>query len=323
MNVPYRLEDLGDRRVLTVDGREYPTTYSARLVQMLVERKGAARAPHYFTYKESRGRRFLDPLFAYLSRQGARDLRVLEVGCSFGHLTEYLAEQPLVRDIATFDTDPAFAAMVRVKVEELGLDRVRHVHLLSNEETQHLPYPDAAFDLVLVVGVVEHLPVRGRRQIVEEYYRVLAPGGYIAILDTPNRLFPLETHSVGLPLIQWLPGPAAFAYAKVGRPGRMRGVSFAEFVADGVGWRNASLRECLPGTGAAGLEDLTEEAGFGWRFFRDTARSRIRRRLLPAFGLACGALRRLGLSPSLALPYLNLLLRKRHAATLADGAARS
>src|SRR5262249_18913644 len=134
MNVQYRLEDLGDRRVLTVDGREYPTTYSARLVQMLVERKGAARVPPHLPYQACGGRRFLDPLVASLSRPGARDLRVLEVGCSFGHLTEYLAEQPLVRDIATFDTDPAFAAMVRVKVEELGLDRVRHVHLLSNEE---------------------------------------------------------------------------------------------------------------------------------------------------------------------------------------------
>ena len=319
----YRLEDLGDRRVLTVAGREYPTTYSARVVQMLVERKGAARAPQYFTYKEERGRRFLDPLFAYLRRSGARDLRVLEVGCSFGHITEYLAEEPLVREIATFDTDPAFAAMVRVKVEELGLHRVQDVRLLSNEETQHLPYPDASFDLVLVLGVVEHLPVRGRRQIVDEYYRVLAPGGCIAILDTPNRLFPLETHSVGLPLIQWLPPRAAFAYAKLGRPGRMRGVSYAEFVADGAGWRNASLRECLPSTGTAGLDDVTEEAGFGWTFFHDTARSSIRRRLLPVFNLACGGLRRLGLSPSLALPYLNLLLRKRRAGALAGDSARA
>ncbi|HTY80368.1 MAG TPA: class I SAM-dependent methyltransferase [Candidatus Bathyarchaeia archaeon] len=307
----YRLEDLGDRRVLTVGGQDYPTTYSARVVRMLVERKGAARAPQYFTYRETRGRRFMDPLFAYLRRRGARDLRVLEVGCSFGHITECLADEPLVREIATFDTDPAFAAMVRVKVEELGLHRVRQVDLLSNEETQRLPYPDRAFDLVLVLGVVEHLPVRGRRRIVDEYYRVLAPGGHIAILDTPNRLFPLETHSVGLPLIQWLPPRAAFAYAKLGRPGRMRGVSYAEFTADGVGWRNASLRECLPSTGTAALEDVTEEAGFGWRFFQDTARSRVRRRLLPVFGLACGGLRRLGLSPSLALPYLNLLLRKR------------
>jgi SAM-dependent methyltransferase len=308
---PYRLEDLGDRRVLTVGGRKYATAYSARVVRMLVERKGPVRAPQYFSFRETRGRLFLDPLFAYLRRRGAHELSVLEVGCSFGHITEYLAEQPLVRDISTFDTDAAFAAMVQVKIEELHLDRVKEVRLFSNEETRQLPYPDSKFDLVLVLGVVEHLPVRGRRQIVDEYYRVLAPGGHIAILDTPNRFFPLETHSVGLPLIQWLPAPLAFAYAKLGRPRRFRGVDYAEFVADGTGWRNASLAECLPSSGLGGLDDVTEEVGYGWRFFRDTARSRSRRSLLPGFSLVCGGLRRLGLSPSLALPYLNLVLRKR------------
>jgi SAM-dependent methyltransferase len=309
----YRLEDLGDRRVLTVGGRDYSTTYSARLVRMLVERKGAVRAPQYFAYKETRGQHFLDPLFTYLRGRGARDLSVLEVGCSFGHITEYLAERPEVREITTFDTDPAFADMVRVKVEEMGLSRVREVQLFSNEETRRLPYPDGRFDVVLVLGIVEHLPVRGRREIVDEYYRVLAPGGHIAILDTPNRLFPLETHSIGLPLVQWLPAPLAFAYAKLARPGRLRGVDYAGFIMDGAGWRNATLGECLPSWGWRGLEDVTEEAGFGWTFFRDSARSRTRRSLLPAFRVVCGGLRRLGLSPSLALPYLNLLLRKRQA----------
>ena len=307
----YRLEDLGDRRVLTVGGREYSTAYSARVVRMLVERKGPARAPQYFSFKETRGRLFLDPLFAYLRGRGARDLCVLEVGCSFGHITEYLAAHPDVRDITTFDTDPAFAAIVRLKVEEMRLSRVREVRLFSNEETRQLPYADRTFDLVLVLGVVEHLPVSGRRQIVDEYYRVLAPGGHIAILDTSNRFFLFETHSVGLPLIQWLPAPLAFAYAKLGRPGRLRGVDYAGFVMDGTGWRNASLGECLPSSGMQGLEDVTEEAGFGWRFFRDTARSRTRRALLPAFGLVCAGLRRIGRPPSLALPYLNVLLRKR------------
>jgi SAM-dependent methyltransferase len=306
----FELDDLGDRRVLTVDGRRHETRYSARVVRLLIERKGARRAPLYFPFKEERARLFLDPLFRYLRGRGARGLAVLEVGSSFGHMTEYLAEQPEVVEIHCFDTDPAFVEIVRAKVEEQGLGAVKEVLLLGNDETRRLPWPDARFDLVLVVGVVEHLPARNRRAQVDEYYRLLAPGGHIAILDTPNRLFPLETHSIGLPLVQWLPPRLAHAYARLARPRKFGRVPFEAFVADGTGWRNATLAECLPSRGPAGLEDVTEAAGYGWRFFRDTARSRARRALLPVFAAATGALRAAGRSPSLCLPYLNLLLRK-------------
>src|SRR5438128_4017342 len=99
----YRLVDAGEYRVLVVDGREYRTTYSARVVRMLVERKGPERARLYFPFKESRGRQFLEPLFRYLRGRGARALRVLEIGCSFGHMTEYLADQPEVAHVHAFD----------------------------------------------------------------------------------------------------------------------------------------------------------------------------------------------------------------------------
>lgn len=36
-----------------------------------------------------------------------------------------------------------------------------------------------AFDLVLVISVVEHLPARNRRAHVDEHYGVLAPGGIL------------------------------------------------------------------------------------------------------------------------------------------------
>ena len=307
---PYTLTDLSDRRVLVVGGREYVTRYSARVIRMLIERKGVARTPPYLTYRETRGPHFLGPLVRRLRARGASGLRALEVGCSFGHMTEYLAEQPEVGSIVAFDTDPAFVAMTRAKVAELPLPRVREVLCLGNDATRRLPWADGAFDLVLAVGVVEHLPVRNRRAQVDEYYRVLAPGGHIAVLDTPNRWFPLESHSVGLPLVQWLPPRLAWRYARAGRPDRYRHVTFEDFVADGTGWRNATLADCLPASGWRGLRDVTEEAGYGWRFFRDTARSRTRRSLLPLFALACGALAAAGLPPSLALPYLNLLVQK-------------
>jgi SAM-dependent methyltransferase len=304
----YAIRDLGAERVVEVAGAEYRTYYSERIVRMLIERKGALRTPLYFTFKESRGRHFLERLLRHLDRRGPARLSVLEVGCSFGHITEYLDEQPSVAEVRTFDVDAPFVEITRTKVAELGLGKVRQVLHLTDEATTRLPFATGVFDLVLAIGVVEHLPFPGRHRYVDEYYRVLAPGGHIAILDTPNRAFPLETHSVGLPAIQWMPARWAYRYARLCRPDRLRGTPFPAF--DTGAWRNASWAECLPSAGMGGLTDVTEEVGYGWRFFRDTARSRTRRAALPAFAAATALLRLAGRSPSLALPYFNLVFRK-------------
>jgi SAM-dependent methyltransferase len=167
-------------------------------------------------------------------------------------MTEYLDEQPAVAEVHTLDVDGPFVEITRTKVAELRLRKVHQVLQLSDEETTRLPAASGTLDLVLAIGVTEHLPFRG---YVDEHYRVLAPGGHIAILDTPNRTLPLEPRSV------WLPG-------------------------------------------------VQLEAGYSWHFFRDAARSRTRRGLLPAFATGTATLRLAGGSPSLALPYFNLIFRK-------------
>src|SRR2546425_6158932 len=152
----YRLVDLGGQPVLAVSGREYPTRYSERVLRLLIERKGIRRTPPYLTRKETRGPRYLGPLFAYLGARGVRGLRVLEVGCSFGHLTEYLAEQPEVTELRTFDTDRTFVEIVRAKVDELRLRAVREVPLFNQRR-----------DAPAAVGRrgVRSRPRRRRRQI--------------------------------------------------------------------------------------------------------------------------------------------------------------
>ncbi len=310
-DLQYRIDDLGDRRVLTMEGRTYvPTRYSKRVIEMLIARKGS-RAPLYFPFKEQRAPLYLDPLFRWLRARGARDLAVLEVGCSFGHMTEYVAEQPEVATITTFDVDRHFVEIVRTKVEEMNLDKVREVALLSNDSARRLPWRDGAFDLVLAVGIVEHLP-RDRRALVDEYYRVLAPGGHIAILDTPNRWFPMETHSVRLLGVQWLSPRWAYRYARLF--GKMRTVDYEDFVADGTGWRNATLAECLPSSGWKDIEDVTEAAGYGSRFFPKVAGRKMIRLGPILAGLVRGS-RIARVTPSRCLPYFNLLFRKHPAPT--------
>jgi 2-polyprenyl-3-methyl-5-hydroxy-6-metoxy-1,4-benzoquinol methylase len=312
MTEAFRIEDRGDSRVLWVGDRpSIPTHYSERVIRMLIERKGADRAPLYFRFKADRAPHFLGPLFRYLRGRNAKRLRVLEVGCAFGHMTEYLAEQPEIAAISTFDPDEAFVEIARTKAKELGLTVVNEILHLDQAATRTLPWADETFDLVLAVGVVEHLPERHRRAQVDEYWRVLAPAGHIAFLDTPNRYFPWENHSIGLPFVQWLPSRLAYSYARRWSPRTAyRTISYETFTADGTGWRNATRAECLPSSGLAGVEDVTEEAGYGLRFFRDTVRSRSGRALLPVLSAAAAVLASVGGSPSYALPYLNLLFRR-------------
>jgi Methyltransferase domain len=68
-----------------------------------------------------------------------------------------------------------------------------------------LPFEDDAFDVAFSNAVVEHVGGREQqRRFVAELCRV-APRVF---LSTPNRWFPVETHTL-LPVLHWLPRPAA------------------------------------------------------------------------------------------------------------------
>ncbi len=80
---------------------------------------------------------------------------------------------------------------------------------------ERLPFPDGAFDGVLLNETLEH--VDDEHATLLEAFRVLKPGGYVAVMS-PNRGFPFEGHGAVFgrfsvpyptPLLPWL--PARFA----------------------------------------------------------------------------------------------------------------
>jgi hypothetical protein len=95
-----------------------------------------------------------------------------------------------------------------------------------------------------------------------EYYRVLRKGGVVGFWDTPNRYYPFESHSVGLPLISLLPPQIAYAYARLFKHSKMKDVNFPLFVRAGTGWRNSSYYELLPKSLMIDVADVSEEFGY-------------------------------------------------------------
>ena len=304
----YTIEEKGNARVLNVEGKSYQTIYSAKVIELLISRKGLNRTLDYLRHKEKRSY-FLTPIFSYLKAQGKVNLKVLEAGCSAGQLTELLDEQDFISEICCFDVDKALIEVSNLKAKELRLNKVKNIDCLTTAQTESLPYEDNYFELILVVGVVEHLPFEARYRYVDEYYRKLKIGGLICFLNTPNRKYFFDWHTTGLPFINWLSPQNAFIYAKLF--GKLKRVSFPEFVRPGTGWRGATYYECLPQSRTIVIDDISESAGYGYSFFRKCRHSlKFRIFIKPFFKIIYLFSRLLNFPVSFFLPELNVVFKK-------------
>lgn len=102
-------------------------------------------------------------LDANLSR---RDGDVLDIGCGAGNMIHHLSRYGRVQGIE-IDSRPVAMAQARGYDVRLG------------DATRAIPFPDASFDLVTALDVIEH--VDDDRAILREAYRVLRPDGTLAI----------------------------------------------------------------------------------------------------------------------------------------------
>jgi phosphatidylethanolamine/phosphatidyl-N-methylethanolamine N-methyltransferase len=99
--------------------------------------------------------------------------RVLIVGCGTGLDLEFI---PPTTTVSGIDVSPGMLARAQRRAERLG-----HGADLRVGDARELPWPDAAFDVIVLHFILAVAPEPER--IAREAARVLRPGGRVSILD--------------------------------------------------------------------------------------------------------------------------------------------
>jgi SAM-dependent methyltransferase len=127
---------------------------------------------------------------ACLERRGIRG-RVLDIGAYFGNFALVLAR--LGYDVTALDNYAAYAPAFDLHVAAMRAAGVEVVDV-ADAGADFAGLPDAAYDCVLCMGVIEHVP-HTPRHLLAAIDRVLRSGGLL-VLDTPNLAYEYKRHQL-------------------------------------------------------------------------------------------------------------------------------
>ncbi len=209
------LEPIGDGRLRVrvlmsdpnafVTGPEWTTGYPRELVSAILEVKGPAWLCDELQRDEDAayvGNDFRHDVLGFIDPDDFRGKRVLDFGCGCGASTAVVSRLLPGAEITGVELDGPSLEIAKMRVVHYGLDSTR---LLLSPDPESLPPDIGDFDFILFSAVFEHLLPDERTRLLPKVWALLRPGGVLFLNQTPHRYFPIEGHTTGLPLINYLP----------------------------------------------------------------------------------------------------------------------
>jgi predicted O-methyltransferase YrrM len=193
---------------------ECETAYELDLIEPLLEAKGAAWICDEILRDESPSYLQKDLRFAILSfvDEGAlAGRRLLDFGCGSGASTAVLARLFSNTEIVGVELEPELLSIAERRIAHYGLE---NIELRRSPSGDRLPEGVGTFDFICLSAVFEHLLPDERPPLLAQLWSLLEPGGLLFLNETPHRWNPLESHTTGLPLLNYLPAALALRVAR-------------------------------------------------------------------------------------------------------------
>jgi ubiquinone/menaquinone biosynthesis C-methylase UbiE len=202
-----------ERRITELNGRCKEIGWAGALKEFLAESD-----PEYYEYILDEARAHWDFM---IPLEG--NARVLDAGCGWGTLSFALAKK--YREVVAFDVNKPQIEFIQTRARSENIGNL----FAACGQVNYLPFPDASFDLAVLNGVLEWVPVieagkkpaAAQEEVLREIFRVLKKGGYL-YLAIENRWSAInflgfkDTHS-GLRFAPLLPRPLADIYSRFAR----------------------------------------------------------------------------------------------------------
>ncbi len=106
--------------------------------------------------------------------------KILDLGCSVGHSTLPYVDGYPNAEVHAIDIGAAMLRYAHARAESLG----KRVHF-SQQNAEHTNFPDESFDLVVSHILLHEIPPPAVRKVMQECYRLLAPGGMMLHVEAP------------------------------------------------------------------------------------------------------------------------------------------
>jgi 2-polyprenyl-3-methyl-5-hydroxy-6-metoxy-1,4-benzoquinol methylase len=183
----------------------WDTAYPPELIASVLEVKGPAWVCDEIMREEDPAyveRNVRLAVLGYVEEDAFAGKRVLDLGSGCGSSSLVLARLLPDSEIVGVELVEEFVDLARKRAAFRQADHLRFEH---SPDGTSIPDGLGDFDFIVLSAVYEHLLPPERQSLLPLLWGRLNPGGVLFINQLPHRFSPIEGHTTGLPLINYLP----------------------------------------------------------------------------------------------------------------------